>query len=102
MGCCLSPQRRESDADVGADQGGADDLPRIGFPDAFKGKEVSINDATLTISGKGSALASAPIEQDAAYWEVRGAAVLSLPTIVHVYGALSIHFVCTVLPPHHI
>jgi hypothetical protein len=45
-------------------------VPSIGIPDAYRGSKVAA-DAQLTVSGEGAAMASAPVEQDAAYWEVK-------------------------------
>mmetsp|Transcript_13521 Transcript_13521/g.39350 ORF Transcript_13521/g.39350 Transcript_13521/m.39350 type:complete len:192 (-) Transcript_13521:40-615(-) len=67
MGCCFS-QSASPGTSSGAEAVG---LPEIGIPASAKGKDVVVDNANLSISGSGSALASAPIEQDRAYWEVK-------------------------------
>ena len=50
---------------------------KIGIPESCRGSKVKVSE-DLTITGEGAALASAAIEQDAAYWEVK---VVSTGTI---------------------
>lgn len=65
MGCCLS---KAGSGSAGGEE--ALELPEVGIPPNAKGKDVEVDAATLSMRGTGSALASAPIEQDQAYWEV--------------------------------
>ena len=66
MGCCASQTSADA-LEVQSTQ-----LPSIGIPKSNRGSVVKTSDDDpLTITGEGSAMASAPIEQDAAYWEVR-------------------------------
>ena len=64
MGCCASKASSEDELE------NPRALPSIGIPDAFRGSNVEA-DTQLTVSGTGAAMASAPVEQDAAYWEVK-------------------------------
>jgi len=68
MGCCMVIQR--GDEGQGPDLEAQTASPMVGIPDNMKGPELQV-DGSLVVRGKGSALASAPIEQDAAYWEVK-------------------------------
>ena len=67
MGCCSS----KSSADALEVQNSSA-APSIGIPANLRGAGVEMHEGDpLTVTGKGAAMASAPIEQDAAYWEVK-------------------------------
>jgi len=67
MGCCSSNASAAAALEV---QGTAP--PAIGIPSNLRGANVEMNAGDpLTVSGQGAAMASAPIEQDAAYFEVK-------------------------------
>ena len=70
MGCCSSCASKSSgQGDVLEVQGTP---PSIGIPSSFRGSKILMDEADpLVVSGEGAALASAAIEQDAAYWEVK-------------------------------
>jgi hypothetical protein len=68
MGCCsscASPKAQEALEVQGTP-------PSIGIPSSLRGSKIVTDDTDpLMVSGEGAALASSPIEQDAAYWEIK-------------------------------
>jgi hypothetical protein len=66
MGCCGAKLASADSLAIAGNRA----TPAIGMPPTNRGSKVILTDP-LCLSGDGAALASAPIEQDAAYWEVR-------------------------------
>jgi hypothetical protein len=66
MGCCASSDASAAVLEVQTAP------PAIGIPSNLRGANVEMSSGDpLTVSGQGAALASAPIEQDVAYFEVK-------------------------------
>lgn len=71
MGGCLACLRDPSSLASQVELNEKETRPHIGIPDDFRGPNVKVDTGeSLCITGDGVALASAPIEQDAAYWEI--------------------------------